>query len=487
MLTAADSPDIIKLIIGISGFRRRLYLIGVLVGTLVLAATSNQAIAQKKRVMVTPFEGDWAETVLAPPLQKAIVRATNSRSVTVISLVEVDEARQLESVEEPEASDYARLAIALRVDAFITGKLDKRGKRWFLIVSVREGSTGEVGDRVLELSLGARSRIDNRKRRRLTRWLAAEIRSVPKVEIPPDDGDDAGDDAGAGDDSTDLVATTEGSDATEGDAPADSATGGEEELGWDDVWASSEGKEVSTSAGAAPGSGQGSAGPALDVSAGAMVTRRKMQFAGAPGSMVELPANYQGPWESVVEGTVEVHPLAFKRANRWYAGLGILGHYETTVSTYATRENLWSRADIGLTYRTRRATSSRPRFTIGAGISRREGKNLVASTDLPPFLFKGVFGLVRGAIPVDRRIKLIASLGYFIAIYEKRDEMRTRFGEHRSGELDARVGFEIRPLDRVYFEVVGRYTSVGFDFSNESVSTARDVHFGGGLAAGTDF
>jgi hypothetical protein len=117
-------------------------LLGLFILAASVAASSRQADAAPRRVLLLPFEGPSAVEV------QSVVRSSLSSDVTTIPPDQAERAFQLLNARGDNPPDrYAALARRLKAMAVIEGKVLK-DDRWRLRLSIRKGATGTVAGTV---------------------------------------------------------------------------------------------------------------------------------------------------------------------------------------------------------------------------------------------------------------------------------------------------------------------------------------------------
>ena len=127
---------------------------------LLLCAAPSLALA-KKRVVVLNFVGPQAKKA------QAQVTARVAKHYTIIPQAAFQKTAKQLHIKRPTDDDVANVARKLKADAIIAGIVQKQGKRYELVITVRDGGSGTVIERA-SIPLGKSPKVDAKAGNKIT-------------------------------------------------------------------------------------------------------------------------------------------------------------------------------------------------------------------------------------------------------------------------------------------------------------------------------
>jgi hypothetical protein len=443
-----------------------------------------------KRVVLTKFTGPKAAKA-----QKAVA-AVIKRDHTVIPTSRLNKAKKRLKIKKLNPRNIQRLAEELNVDAIVSGKVKKKGSKYELTITVREGKTGDTIDKyVVKLR---EPKVDETAKAEIAENLLNIIAAAETM------GGDSEEVASAG--PTKGKKGKKGADEEEGGDEGGDDEGGDDSAGGDEETPDEPEEKKVAMAGEGEG-GEGGEKPeaeasadtvatpedeerfardaAADVSLGVSFIGRNMAFT-YDSAVTSMPWGYRGnpvPGAYVIG---EVYPLAFGGGKGALAGLGIGFNFDRIITLrsrlmsggeeYDTTQTRWG---VGALYRWNIGDKvTNPSLTFGLGYN---GLSFVIASgatpiDLPNAQYSFVdlgagvrfpLGSPRMAVNLDLKYLQILNTGDM-------QKMENYGGGSVTG-FDADANFEFRPVTRLVVRVGGRYTRIGYAFDGTGTKTNRDA------------
>jgi hypothetical protein len=486
----------------------------------ILTLASSAAWA-KKRVVVLDFSGPQAGKA-----ESAVIAAVKKKH-TVVSAGQYTKAQKKLKAKKQTNKNVAKVAAEIQVDAVVTGVMKKKGGKWTLTVTVREGASGKVKGtakiilRAPRMDARAKEDIDDK-----VLPIIGKVRSIAGGEA-----DAGGDDSGGGDD--EVASNDEGggddegsSDEEEkpkkgkggGDESAESGGGdsGEEEAapGVDDEKtvasndeANAGGDSAVTKSTGGDGDGDAAGGiagtkyarhGAFQLEVGMSAIGRSLTFTTkASLAATEQPNGYDG---AIVPGGMvmgELYPLAFGNPRGALAGIGLTFVFDRVFllkSKYGTDEydTTQQRFGVGLRYRLPIGKSATgPTLHVGIGYNKLsfviDDSAAVMPIGLPDVDYTYIDPGLGVRLPLGTpKFALLADAKYMVVLDSGDMQAQANYGTGTVSGLDVDAGLEFRVMPRLPLHLGFHYIRVAYDFDGSGTQTNRDAEAGQDVGGALD-
>jgi hypothetical protein len=486
-----------------------------LVALCVLLAASS-AFA-KKRVVVLSFTGPQGGKAAA-----AVASAVKKRH-TVVSSAQYTKAEKRLKAKKVNDKNVAKVAAEIQVDAVITGVMKKKGGKFTLTVSVREGASGRVKGSAKIALRGAK--IDQRAKDDIE---AEVVPLVDDVQSISGGGGGGSDDFASNDSSVDdkkppkkgkkppeddTSSADTSADASSGSGSGSSDDTGEQEAvpGVDDnkqVASSGDGEtsaDSSVSKSADDGApteivgGKYARNAGFSIDGGVSVVARTLSFTTRSGlARNQQPSGYDG---TVVPGGMvdgEIYPLVLmgSKPDSLLAGLGVTFLYDRVFllkSKAGSEEYTTTQQRYGVGLRFRLNIGHKPTLpTVFVGIGYNSLSFAIDAdptvTGLPDVNYSYVDPNIGFRMPLGTdKLALLAEARYLLILGSGAFSEQDNYGSGTTVGVDFEGGLEYRLMPRLPIHVGIHYVRIAYDFDGtgklannlDGDSTSADV--GGAL------
>ncbi len=474
---------------GSAGISRAL---GALLVVLICAA--GGAAWGKKRVVVLGFDGAKAASA------EAAVADIVERKYTLVSASAYARAAKRLKARKSSDKNVAKVANDIGADAIIAGAVKRKGNRWTLSVTVREGKSGRTLDTlVFRLSSPKVGKQDKKDIAADLLPLVARAKAIAAAEEPKKK---KGKKRPVEEEETDEEMAAEDE---ESDEPV------MEETPVEEVASSEPAPETTIDARA--GDDSAAAGPrvpgsAADLSVGMSFISRSLGFNHAGLGMGQEPPTYGGDPVPGVFVSAMVYPFAFVQRRGVARNLGVSFVFDRVFTmtsngrdlndgmdkSFSTIQQRWG---LGLRYRAMFGNAS---LSAGLGYNRlafvieRGGADL----DMPNVEYEYVDVGATGRLPFGSRFALFAGGAYLVMLAAGEIQETAFYGGGSVQGVEAEIGIDIRIRPRLLGKIGGRYQRIAYDFdgsgmqttmrdgdgSDQDVGGALDEYLGGYVTVG---
>lgn len=457
--------------------------VGLALGLTLLLSTGGAAWG-KKRVVVLGFDGAKAASA-----ESAVADIVERKHTLVSASVYARAAKRLKARKSTD-KNVAKIAKEISVDAIVVGSVKRKGNRWTLSVTVREGKTGKVMDTLIfRLSSPKVGKSDKQNISGDLLPLIKRTKSVAAAEEPKkkkkkkrvvEEEEEEEEFAEADPEPEDEEAPVE-------EAPVEEVASAEpaEETRIDS-------RRGETEPGATMPRVPGSA---ADASVGMSFIRRNLGFNHAL-AMAQAPPTYGGDPVPGIYVNAMVYPFAFVQRRGAARNLGISLVFDRVFTltsngrdlndgmdkSFPTVQQRWG---LGLKYR---ATFGSATVIAGIGYNRlafeidRGGADL----DLPNVAYEYVDVGAQARFGAGR-LGFFAGGAYLVMLATGEIQETTFYGGGTVQGVEVEGGIDVRISARLSGKVGFRYQRIAYDFDGSGMETtmrdgdAMDQDVGGAL------